>query len=97
MRILAATALALLTLAIGPGAALAGGGCEGMNVVAHIFDASDTDGSGTLSAAEYAEAGLERYGVPFSEYDANGDGEASLDEYLDTFDRYHAASEGVES
>lgn len=97
MRIIATTALAAFALAIIPGFAEAGEGCKNFDVVSHIFEASDTDGSGTLSAQEYADAGLERYGVTFQEYDVNGDGETSLDEYLDMYDRHHPVEGEIKS
>ena len=83
-----------------PGAALAGEGCSSrsdFDVAGHLFDVSDTDQNGSLSPQEYADAGLERYGVPFEEYDADGDGEASRAEYLDLFDRIHLPEGALES
>jgi len=97
MRMTSWVALAALTLLVFPGFASAGGSCDRSDVASHIFDVSDTDRSGTLSRQEYLEAGLERYGVSFEEYDANGDGEASFDEYLDVYDRYHPGVEQIES
>jgi hypothetical protein len=91
MRIIARIALAAFVLAVVPGSAVAGEGCKEFDVVSHVFDTADTDDSGTLSRQEYADAGFERYGVPFDEYDVNGDGETSLEEYLETFDRVHPA------
>ena len=58
---------------------------------------SDTDGNGSLSRVEYEEAGLERYGVSFDEYDANGDGETSFDEYIALYEKHHPADAGIES
>ena len=96
-RILVLVLASLALLVAGP--ALAGEGCSngGFDVVTHIFDVSDTDGSGTLSRDEYADAGLERYGVAFDEYDADGDGETSFDEYLEVYDRHHLAEGEIES
>lgn len=73
-------------------------GCQGdaSDVATHIFDASDTDANGALSAEEYANAGLERYGVSFEAFDANADGETSLDEYLDLFEQHHPPTDGIE-
>ena len=59
------------------------------SIAAHIFDMSDSNADGFLTPTEFADSGLERYGIPFDEYDANGDGEASADEYLDLFDIHH--------
>jgi hypothetical protein len=97
MRFIVCAALAGLALAASPGSALAGEGCDGFDVVTHIFEASDTDASGTLSPEEYADAGLERFGVPFDEYDANGDGEASLDEYVELYEWHHLGEDELES
>lgn len=97
MRLVAFGMLACFTLVVFPGFALAGEGCDGFDVVTHIFEVSDADGSGALSREEYASAGLERYGVPFEEYDADGDGEISLEEYFDLYDRYHLAEGELES
>jgi hypothetical protein len=98
MRSIFVTALlAGIALVVTPGAALAGPGCDGFDVVTHIFEVSDTDGSGTLSREEFAESDLERYGVPFDEYDADHDGQTSLDEYLDLYDRHHTVEDELES
>ncbi|UCE84875.1 MAG: hypothetical protein JSU66_11000 [Deltaproteobacteria bacterium] len=96
MRTIAALALAAFALAILPGSAPAGEGCKKFDVVSHIFDTADTDGSGTLSRQEYSDAGLERYGVAFDEYDVNSDGEASFEEYLDVYKRHHRAEGEIE-
>ena len=97
MRLSACLAFTGFAVALFPLSAPAGEGCNGFDVVGHIFEASDRDGSGTLSRAEYEAAGLERYGVSFEGYDANGDGEASLDEYRALYDRYHRAEGEIES
>jgi len=86
---------AVLAFCAGP--ALAGEDCGAFDIVTHIFDVSDTDGSGSLSRQEYLDAGLDRYGVPFDEYDADGDGEASIDEYVEMYDRYHLAEGELET
>ena len=97
MRLIICAVAAGIALAVTPGSVLAGQGCDGFDVATHIFEASDIDGSGTLSREEYAGAGLERYGVPFDDYDANGDGEASREEYFDLYDRHHLAEGEIES
>ncbi len=74
-------------------ASLAGEGYHAQQVVEHIFDVADQDQSGTLSSAEYAEAGLERYGVSFDETDTDGNGETSLEEYLELYERHHPAED----
>ena len=84
----------LVAIALGwivcPSLALASGcEAEASTIAAHIFDMSDSDADGFLSPAEFADAGLERYGLPFDEYDENGDGVASVDEYFDVFERHH--------
>jgi Ca2+-binding EF-hand superfamily protein len=98
MRLGSCTACAALALVFVPASALAGDGCgSGFDVVTHIFETSDRDGSGTLSPEEFEQAGLARYGVSFGAYDTNGDGEASLDEYREIYDRYHLAEGEIES
>ncbi len=92
-RIFLAIALATLTFFVVAGSVEAGEGCEGFDVVTHVFDVSDGDGDGFLSPAEFDEAGLAGYGVPFEAYDADGDGQASLDEYYDLYDRNHESHE----
>ncbi len=62
-------------------------------VVGHIFETADADGSGSLSAAEYEAAHLFRFGVSFEDTDADGNGETTLDEYLTLFDQHHPSSE----
>lgn len=95
MRLVACLVPTVFALAIVPATAVAGEGCSsGFDVASHLFEQSDSDGSGTLTIEEYAEAGLERYGVSFDEYDANGDGVTTLDEYLDLYDRHHPVGEG---
>jgi hypothetical protein len=89
--------LAAFAVAMGPALALAGDPDRHFDVVSHIFHASDTDRNGTLSPGEYTNSGLERYGVSFDEYDANGDGEASLQEYYDVYRRFHPGRGSVES
>ena len=71
-----------------PVTATAGGG-HGCGVVEHIFEMADQDSDGALSPDEYDAAGLERYGVTFEQTDANGDGETTLAEYLELYERYH--------
>ncbi len=97
MRILFGAALVGIVLGLSSGVALAGEGCGAMDVVAHIFEMSDTDDDGALTRAEFAAAGLERYGVPFEDYDANGDGRATFDEYRALYDRHHPAPGEVRS
>ena len=91
MRPPLAIACAALALSVVPSSARAGEGCNTFDLATHIFETSDRDGSGSLSREEFEAAGLARYGMPFEAYDANGDGQASLEEYLDLFDRYHPA------
>lgn len=67
----------------------AGEGGDPRSVVVHIFEAADADQSGTLTRAEYEGAGLQRFGVSFDQSDANADGQTSLAEYLDLYDRHH--------
>lgn len=88
-----ALAGALLLLSGAPAAA--GDAHDPRAVVEHIFDVADADGSGTLSEAEYAEAGLERFGVSFADSDLDGNGETSLTEYLALYDRHHASGDEV--
>jgi hypothetical protein len=92
--VLAATSIALL-----PASALAGEGCgsarSAESVVQHIFESADRDGSGSLTAAEYDAAGLERFGVSFADTDANGDGETSQAEYFELYQRHHPDEERI--
>jgi len=92
MRLVTITAIASLVALLAPGLALAGESCGGggaESVVSHIFDAADQDGSGSLTAAEYGEAGLEDFGVSFADSDTNQDGETSKAEYLELYERIH--------
>ena len=43
----------------------------------------DTDENGSLSASEYENAGLQRYGVSFEQSDADADGRTTKAEYLE--------------
>ena len=88
-----ALSLATAALLLSPLVALGGAGWDGHAVVTHIFEMADQDGSGTLSPSEYDAARLERYGVSFTDCDANGNGETTLEEYLDLYDRHHGFEE----
>jgi EF hand len=66
------------------------------SVVGHLFETADVDRSGTLSPAEYGEAELDAYGVGFEASDRNGDGETTLEEYLDLYERHHPNDPGTE-
>ncbi len=73
--------------------ALPAAGYDPRAVVQHIFDTADTDRSGALTRTEYAEAGLERFGVSFDDCDENGDGETTFLEYLKVYLRHHPSGE----
>lgn len=66
-----------------------------VGIAEHIFDMSDTDGDNTLSPEEFAASELERYGVGFDDYDVDGDGFTSFDEYLDFFEAHHPPEEMI--
>jgi len=92
------TTIVALSLAMiaSPIPALASGcGEDAGGIAAHIFDMSDSDADGFLSPDEFANAGLERYGMSFEDYDVNGDGAASVDEYFDLFDAHHPPAEVI--
>lgn len=76
---------------------LAEPGKDPIATVEHIFEMADSDRSGWLSPAEYAEARLESFGVSFAECDANGDGRTTLYEYLQLYVRHHPGGPGEES
>ena len=95
MRIVT-TLVAIFGIALLASAASAGEGCGAYSAVQKIFDTADTDGNGALTRAEYAEARLERFGVSFEESDANADGETSLPEYIELYERHHSGGERVE-
>jgi len=84
------------TLALAPASAAAGGGEGDVSVVEHIFEMADRDGSGTLSSAEYGEAGLQRFGLSFEQSDTNSDGETSLAEYVELYEMHHPGHGGTE-
>jgi hypothetical protein len=86
MRMITFFALVLTTAAI---AARAGEGHDGHAVVKHIFDIADKDQSGSLTQAEYEDAELQRFGVSFAESDTNDDGETTMAEYLELYQRHH--------
>lgn len=75
------TFLIALALTI-PGAGMAGGGADSLDVVHHIFEVADRDGGGRLTRTEYESAGLQRFGVWFDESDTDADGSTSLAEYV---------------
>jgi len=67
----------------------AGEGAHPLAVVQKIFDTADVDGSGTLTAAEYRAAALQDFGVSFAQSDLDGDGETTLEEYLELYVAHH--------
>ncbi len=85
MRVFSILLLALCISA----AAHAGGQHDADTVVQHIFDMVDKDQDGHLSPAEFGEAGLESFGVPFEECDLDGDGLTSKAEYTEVYRRHH--------
>ena len=66
-----------------------------VGIAEHIFDMSDTDGDNALSPEEFAASELERYGVDFDDYDVDGDGFTSFDEYLNFFEAHHPPEEMI--
>lgn len=83
------------TIAVAALPVAAGASSDGAAVVAHIFDAADRDGDGVLSADEYAEAGLTRYGVGFEQCDADDDGRLTQAEYLEVYQRHHPPGDAI--
>ncbi|MGB0621811.1 MAG: hypothetical protein ACPGVZ_20285 [Myxococcota bacterium] len=83
-----------LAFLLSASAAAAMGEAGHEEIVAHIFEMADLDGSGSLDADEYEEAGLAKYGVSFADCDADEDGETSLREYLDLYRRHHSPAGG---
>ena len=98
MRIKTAISALVITSLTLASTAQAGPGCgqDAGAVADHIFDASDTNQDGSLSPDEYADAGLERYGVSFEAFDTNDDGATSREEYLELFDRHHPPKGAIE-
>lgn len=87
----ALTTIVLTTgLLAGGGAATAEPPSNGAAAMARIFEQSDADADGSLSPDEFVEAGFERYGVPFAEFDEDGDGSISASECLLLYDRIHS-------
>lgn len=77
--------------------AFAGGGCDGLSTVSHIFDEADEDQSGSLTADEYEAAALDQFGVTFEQSDLDGDGVTTYDEYLDLYEAHHPPYVGEEA
>jgi len=71
----------------------AAGGHEATAVVEHIFEMADQDQDGALTPGEYEEADLSRFGLSFDDSDMNGDGETTLDEYLELYRVHHPAED----
>jgi hypothetical protein len=101
MRLLSFALLAASAALVMSSPAAAGSGCsankDAGSVVYHIFDAADRDQDGLLTRAEYEDAGLQDYGVSFSESDTNADGATSVEEYLELYLRHHPVSPVDES
>ena len=85
------------TAAIGIGASETQAGEHGHRggeaIVDHVFEVADSDQDGTLSSAEYDEAGLAEFGLDFAACDADADGELTQGEYLEIY-RLHHSSHG---
>jgi len=100
MRNFSAVASTISVIAFGitsiaSGASASGCEADASGIAAHIFDMSDSNADGFLTQAEFSDSRLERYGIPFDEYDANRDGEASVDEYFDLFELHHPPLEEI--
>lgn len=93
MRYLALLALALI--APSP-EATAGEICETGSVV-HHFLCADQNQDGTLARAEYERASGQNFGVSFETSDANADGEISMTEYIELYDRHYGRSTAEEA
>ena len=68
----------LIPLSLAAPVAFAGGAYGAREVVQHIFDVADTDQNGSLTRAEYEDAGLQKFGVSFDECDIDESGETSM-------------------
>ncbi len=97
MRLTLLASLAAAALAWTAGSAFAIDPHDATSVVAHIFDAADADGDGAVTAEEYTEAGLERFGVSFEACDADGDGLMTMGEYLAFYEMHHGPADGMAS
>lgn len=87
MHFIGLFALALLPVYLT--AANASAGSDARAVVQHIFEMADENRDGSLDRSEYEAAGLQRYGVTFEQSDANADGETTMEEYLELYERHH--------
>jgi hypothetical protein len=90
--------VALLALASFAASASADGGCnqDALATVQHLFDSADVDRDGNVTPSEYEGAGLERFGVSFEEIDGDSDGNMSIKEYLELYQRHHPPVGGTE-
>ena len=88
--------LAIATASMLSSASLAEGMHDPTELAIHIFEMTDRDESGSLSAEEFEAAELARYGLEFEAFDDDGDGEASRSEYLEIFMRHHPAADRFE-
>ncbi len=86
--------LLMITTMLAVPAATADHGCDAQAKVQHIFDAADTNSDGSLTPAEYEDAGLQQYGVSFDESDLNADGATTWAEYLELFEAHHPSVGG---
>ena len=86
-----------LLLAASAHAGDCGGDKSATTAAQEIFEKADSNGDGALSPAEYSEAGMQRFGVGFDEYDLDANGEASLEEYLELFERHHSGATDLEA
>ena len=87
MKVLALGALAI-SLSI-PSLVHAGGDHDFSAVAEHIFVKADSNNDGVMTRAEHDAAGLPRWGSNFDEFDLDGNGSVSLDEYKTVFIRCH--------
>lgn len=65
-------------------------------IVAHIFEVSDLDADGSLSSDEYAQAGLDEFGLSFEACDRDADGALTSQEFLDLYRQHHPTESALD-
>ena len=58
-------------------------------IAKHIFEKADVDGDGFITLEEHSAANLSKFGTKFSVFDSDNDNRISIQEYMQTFKRFH--------
>ncbi len=58
-------------------------------IAKHIFEKADVDGDGFIILVEHTAASLSKFGTKFRVFDSDNDNRIFIEEYMETFKRFH--------